>query len=125
MLFHKYESLHTPTAVFPPSGVNCMAAISSQVAADCTYTAGKLKLALKNIKSKWYQVSGVYESNFNIQLAIIELKIMQSCGDGEDVAGDYLCQLDLHQQKFNLQCQSLSTSGFKTVGPCPGQDDAV
>ncbi|KAJ3388040.1 hypothetical protein HDU92_001648 [Lobulomyces angularis] len=54
------------------------------VAADCTYTAGKPKLALNNIISNWNQVSEVYESNFNIQLAIIEVKIMQSCGDGKD-----------------------------------------
>ncbi|KAJ3382914.1 hypothetical protein HDU92_004508 [Lobulomyces angularis] len=50
-------------------------------AADCTYTAGDSVRALTKILNNWNMASQVYEATFNIQLALIEVKILQSCGN--------------------------------------------
>ncbi|KAJ3228030.1 hypothetical protein HK099_007311 [Clydaea vesicula] len=56
------------------------------VATDCTYTTafGGPEKALLRILNNWNLASQVYEAAFNIQLMVVEVKILQSCGDGED-----------------------------------------
>jgi hypothetical protein len=65
------------------------------VAADCTYTNrfGGSANALARILSNWNQASEVYEASFNVQLAVVEVKIMSGCGDflGESLPWNRLC----------------------------------
>ena len=55
-------------------------------AADCAYTTayGSTSAALTKILSNWNSASAVYEKTFNIALALIEVKIMNNCGNSPD-----------------------------------------
>jgi hypothetical protein len=68
----------------PPSCFNSVPQVLRMgVAADCTYTNrfGGPADTLIRIISNWNLASAVFESTFNIQLAITEVKIMQACGN--------------------------------------------
>ncbi|KAJ3216236.1 hypothetical protein HK099_005946 [Clydaea vesicula] len=57
--------------------------LKMSVAADCSYTQSfrNPKTVLNQIISYWNEASQVYEVQFNIKLAVIEVKILQTCGD--------------------------------------------
>lgn len=81
----------TPNGLCLPS----LQVLPMGVAADCTYTDrfGGSANALTRILSNWNQASDVYEKTFNVQLAVIEVKIMSGCGDflGETLEWNRLC----------------------------------
>lgn len=53
------------------------------VAADCTYTRhfGGPAETLVRILANWNQISAIYEETFNIEIAVVEVKILTGCGD--------------------------------------------
>lgn len=64
-------------------------------AADCAYAAavGTPSQVLQKILSDWNSASQVYEQTFNIALGLIQVKIMQTCGNvnGENLAWNRVC----------------------------------
>ncbi|KAH9272679.1 hypothetical protein BASA83_005185 [Batrachochytrium salamandrivorans] len=65
-----------------PTGCpSSMQVLPMGVAADCSYVQsyGSTSAALQQILSNWNMASKVYESSFNIQLAVVKVNLQQSC----------------------------------------------
>ncbi|KAL3899863.1 MAG: hypothetical protein SGCHY_001736 [Lobulomycetales sp.] len=91
------------------------------VAADCTYTEnfGGPAAALQRIISNWNQVSRIYENTFNIELAIVEVKIMQGCGNyqGEELPWNQPCSDSMSiNERLSAFSQWRGTNGGQDTG---------
>ncbi|KAJ3393126.1 hypothetical protein HDU92_007957 [Lobulomyces angularis] len=62
------------------------------VAVDCSYfaTVGDVPKTLNRVLNVWNLVSQLYEATFNIQIAIVEVKIFQTCGSSTGISSENL-----------------------------------
>ncbi|OAJ41886.1 hypothetical protein, variant 1 [Batrachochytrium dendrobatidis JEL423] len=76
--------LNDERRLFTRAAAGCpqtMQVLPMGVAADCSYVQayGSTGAALAQILSNWNQASKIYESTFNVQLAVVKVSLQQSC----------------------------------------------